>query len=121
MTASRSTGSCSLDGGTEEVHIVCEGVERSLSYVPISGTFQRDASSPGDASATYQTEIPAVFNPRGVPNCCDLDGARSVNEVGEEFPVFIDPAVVQPDPALDPVFWTLPRAIKYHGLSYQFR
>lgn len=105
--------SLALDGGSEAVEIRCEGVERTMFYTPVGGMFMRNADTPSLPERTYQTDLAAVFNPKGVANCCDIEGAQCENTAGHKYPCFIDPGVKHTDAGVDAVPWTLDGAVLY--------
>lgn len=65
----------------EPTHFAAVGVARALWDTPMEGRYQRDSSLPytGD---DVQVDLPARFNPGGLPNCTP--------DTGEDYPRFVD-------------------------------
>ena len=102
-----------LDEAREEVHIIAVGWAKVLWNTPMAGARVRDASDP-TAGADFDTDIPAQFNPKGLPNATVAGSEAENAALGEgdyKYPTFIDPLVIR-TPSVNRA-WTLALAARY--------
>lgn len=101
-----------LDPEMEEVMIGAVGIAFHAWDDVIPGALMRGAGSPQTID-DVKTDVPAQFNPGGLPNCV-LDGYMAGSLSGGNdyrYPTFFDAAVVgNPDRRTK---WTLPKACRY--------
>lgn len=99
----------SLDGTHEGGEFSAQGVAKRLWDAPIPGAVMRYASY-YDNDINIQTDIPAQFNARGLPNRT-ADGSESDAGNDRKYHVFVDPTVNRSPDVRD--FWNLNDAVKY--------
>jgi hypothetical protein len=113
-----------VSGASQDVTVVCTGVECRCWDVPILGRVQRDMDSPetNDGSNEFSTDLPVRFNPSHgkdgvIPNSTPTDYDH--NQSGDSpYPVFLDENIKRsPDKRADlPDLrepWTVDRAVRY--------
>jgi hypothetical protein len=108
-----------VDEDGESVLISAAGVEKTLANSVVPGQVLRNSGSisiPGkwDNPNHCETDIPAIFNQGGMPNCTPLAPTSDFNrDLAPErsYPVFVDPLVVR-SPDLR-TFWTLNVSVAY--------
>lgn len=96
-----------LAGSQERVDFHAVGVAVRLKDEIVRGGLWRHASAADDAEANVETDLPAVFNPKGLANASPEDA--DVYTEGFLHPAFIDPNI----PGLGQRKWTLPMAARY--------
>jgi hypothetical protein len=105
-----------LDPSTEEVHIGALGIGWRSFDAPIPGAILRNS---GIVSATQSitaipTDLPAQFNPGGLPNCTPDGYMNGFTTNGEDqrYPIFLDPLVIAQG-GDQRTYWTLAKALRY--------
>jgi hypothetical protein len=96
-----------LAGDQERVDIHAVGVGRRAKDSVIGGAYIRDASDPTDATKDVQTDLLAVFNPRGKANASPADA--DAGDGDQKYPTFLDAGI----PDLGQRKWTLAMAARY--------
>lgn len=121
--ASNPQANAARDG--QEVTFTAHGVAISLWDRPVAARYQKDASAPNGAKGeqyVYPIDGPVRFNPNNLPNCTPpaLINESDANAEGTKFdwPLFYEAATNQLDADRDPVFWTLPRFVRYLCLAH---
>lgn len=82
---------------SEYVPFTSVGVARALWDTPISGRMQRNADDPATGD-DVDVDLPAVFNPDGMPNCTPEDHDHDAIGFGvlSKHPVFLDETILTP-------------------------
>lgn len=101
-----------VDGDGEQGSFVCLATPRREWDNPLGGAIMRDADFP-DEIVDVQTNLPARFNPKGLPNASP-EGYDSGDE-GGKYPVFFGPFGdgTEEVNGYKPRLWTLGMAVRY--------
>jgi len=102
-----------IDPELEEVEIGCVGIAWHCWDDVIPGALMRNAGA-ARVVADTPTDLPAQFNPSGLPNCTP-DGYMAGSMSGGHdyrYPTFLDPTVIQ-QPTDARTYWSVNKALRY--------
>lgn len=97
---------------SEEVSLGFPGIAKRCWDDVIGGAIIRDGDDP-ERIHDVRTDLPAHFNPQGVPNCIPDDAMAGSQSGGKDsrYPTFLDASIVRTPDAR--TYWTLPKALRY--------